>query len=136
MRTFMRQVVDVDRPLDLDKINGFRRITTAIRYQIHQTSLYKKMQAKQLEEEQRERLKQRENLQNILLYKITTELINNPRVASIDILIDRQFESVLEDVLNSDNFYYYSITQIQENPNYLESFPHMEIKLHIERRLQ
>ena len=129
----MRSEIDISKNPDLSKIKGFERITTAIRYKFSQSKLYLGMKNKQEDRIKQERIMTREKIRNVLLHRLSHEF-NKTDVETVEISISREFESYLDDVLNSMDFYSYDIERSEENPDYLVAFPNMDIKLICRRK--
>lgn len=135
MRTYIRSKVDLDRPVQLDKLSPWERITTSFRLKFTQSRLYQGMLDKELEKEKKLRLQRIDDLKNMLLSRIDTELRRkSDRVERITIQITRGFDDIIDDVITSVDFYSFEINKRYVNPDFLLSFPELPILLDVRRR--
>lgn len=135
MRTYIRSKVDLDRPVQLDKLSPWERITTSFRLKFTQSRLYQGMLDKELEKEKKLRLQRIDDLKNMLLSRIDTELRRkSDRVERITIQVTRGFDDIIDDVITSVDFYSFEINKRYVNPDFLLSFPELPILLDVRRR--
>ena len=135
MRSLVRTKVALDN-LDLSKLHGLSKIKAAIRYSINETDLMKKKREKESSKALTERMKSIENLKSVMLYQIGSTLENDKGVSvtEIRLSVDRGFDSILDDVINSSDFLPYDIERVEENSDYLISFPDIPIVLEVRLR--
>lgn len=135
MRSLVRTKVALDN-LDLSKLHGLSKIKAAIRYSINETDLMKKKREKESSKALTERMRSIENLKSVMLYQIGSTLENDKGVSvtEIRLSVDRGFDSILDDVINSSDFLPYDIERVEENSDYLISFPDIPIVLEVRLR--
>lgn len=135
MRSLVRTKVALDN-LDLSKLHGLNKIKTAIRYSINETDFMKKKREKESSKALTERMRSIENLKSVMLYQLGSTLENDKGVSvtEIRLSIDRGFDSILDDVINSSDFLPYDIERVEENSDYLISFPDIPIVLEVRLR--
>ncbi|VYU45150.1 hypothetical protein [Clostridium paraputrificum] len=135
MRTYIRSKVDLDRPIQLEKLSPWERITTSFRLKFTQSRLYQGMLDKELEKEKKIRLQRIDDLKSMLLTRIDTELRQkSDRVERITIQVARGFDDIIDDVITSVDFYSFELSKRYVNPDFLLSFPELPILLDVKRR--
>lgn len=131
MRTLVRVKIDVTQNPDLSELSAFESVITSIRYKYHNSESSIKRSGKERTKALSVRMKTIEDLKRVLLSKMSSKLKS---FKSVTILIDRSYEPVIEDALDSSDFYAYEIEFIKENNDYLISFPTLPIKIKVRRK--
>ena len=133
MRTLIRKVVDVDDPLiDITKLKGFERIKASIIFKYHNSNLYLKKKDADENAKLAKQMKRIDDLKSVLLRTLDRNFKKD--VLSMRISVDRGFEDVIDDVLDSVDFICYDVKQLTVNSDYLVAFPNTPIMLEITRR--
>ena len=135
MRALLRTEVDVTKSPDLSELGAFESVVTSIRAKYYESDLNQKHLKKEATKRLSERMKTIDELKRVIIARINKRLKNdNSGYKSMTLLIDRSSEDFIEDTLNSSDFSAYNIEIIEENSDYLTSFPDLPIKVEISRR--
>lgn len=133
MRTLVRKIIDVDSPaIDISKLKGLDRIKASITFKYHNSSLYLKKKDEEESIKLEQRMRKMDELKDVLLYSLDRHFKKD--VVLIRISVDRKFEDVLDDVLDSADFICYTVKKLTVNPDYLVAFPDTPFLLEFQRR--
>lgn len=135
MRTLVRNKIDVEHQPDLSELKPLESVIVSIRYAYYKSSINQKKLNKKRAENLAERMKAINDLKRVLLSrfsKIFKEDANKYKSATLT--IDRMYENIIEDTLNSADFFSYDLEIVEENPDYLVSFPNLPIKIKVRRK--
>lgn len=152
MRVKMREVVNIDKPVDISKLSPLQKILVSIRYSWRNTNYYRNRRERELSLKYRMKADREEALKNELLTYIYSELMENRffkqraekqresdrvrpvevrKCSSIVLAVDRSYEEDLRRVLKHKEFISFSITYLDCNPDMLKSFNKIPILLEV-----
>lgn len=135
MRALLRTEVDVTKTPDLSELSSLEAVTVAVRAKYYESDMNQKRLRKEATKALSERMKSIEDLKRVILSRVSRKLRDEQsNYDFITLLLDRSCESFIEDTLNSADFSAFSIKIIQEDPDYLVSFPDLPIKIKVTRR--
>ena len=135
MRALLRTEVDVTKNPDLSELGAFESVVTSIRSKYYTSDLNQKHLKKETTKQLAERMKNIDELKRVIIARISKRLKNDDSgFHCMTLLISRSYEDLIEDTLNSSDFNAYNIEIIEENSDYLTSFPDLPIKVEISRR--
>lgn len=144
MRVWMRNQVDVNKPIDLHTLKPWERIITSILYQVQDLDLYKKRKERENEKAFMAKMEREEKLKDTLLAYIYNDLVKNrnPQIRKkrkvaekITLAIDRSFDDVLDEVLSGKDFVSFNIRRIQESPDILLANPSLPIMIEFSKKV-
>lgn len=137
MRTFIRNKVDLDKPVKLEELKPLTRIATSIRYRYLNSKLYLGVKDKEENQKLLERTQKIEEVKNIILSRIDKTLNRKDNYClRVDIAINRGFEDVIDDVLYSVDFIAYTIDRKEEDEDFLRSFPETPILISVRKKVK
>lgn len=134
MRAFVREKIDLNKDIDLSKLNKIDSLKVSIRYAFSKSSFAKRQRQKLENEILEMRMKRINDLRKITLYRLNKLLEQDSKYNKVSVLIDRSNEDILHETLDSSDFISYNIEYVKENPDFLLSFPNLPIKVIFSRR--
>lgn len=134
MRAFVREKIDLNKEIDISKLNKIDSLKVSIRYAFSKSSFAKRQRQKLENEILEERMRRINDLRKITLYRVNKILAQDSKYNKVSVLIDRSNEDILHETLDSSDFISYNIEYVKENPDFLLSFPNLPIKVIFSRR--
>lgn len=136
MRVFMREVVDLDKPLNMKKLNWKEKIRVSIAMEIRGTKLYQYADKKAKDKEAAYQVFVEDSLKNALLAQIYHGFtLEGREVKEVFLEVKREYESALARVLRHKEFSVYLIQRVPENQDIRVAYPDMPILLKCKRQI-
>lgn len=129
MRVKIREVVDLDKPVDISRLSPMQRLSVALTTWYRSGELYKRKLNRKLEQEFREKVKREELVKDLLMSQIHLQLTQNEEMgkrglvcSEATIVIDRKQEKALREVVKHKEFISYNIKILDCHPDLLRSY--------------
>jgi len=133
MRVKLFREVDIsdldNRPVDTTELSTYENLWVSLRSWISRGKIYNIITKGAKDREARERMSLISEVKTVILNNLYNEMKSSTYCR---IRLPRQYEDILNEVLNSSEFISYKIKRIYENNDVLLSFPDLPILLEFE----
>ena len=141
MRVKIRNRLNVDKPVNLKRLDPYMKVYAGIMAKYHSSEFYRKKLNKKLEESAIRQMQNDDTLKNAILAKIYRELELNKTLqndeklcSGVTISVDPAQKNALDRILRHRDFLPYEIERIPENADIRLAFYDMPYMIRVRKR--
>lgn len=152
MRVKIREIIDINQPINLRTLSPTDKIITAIRCAISNSNFSLVGRKKREQEAHRRRLEREDYLKDVLLTKVYQTLVKNSEIKDgliskeVYIKVNAEYKDILFDefdsagnllhksILRQSDFAQYNVRFVEEEPDIRVAFPDMPYMLVFSRK--
>jgi hypothetical protein len=141
MRVKIRNRLNVDKPVNLKRLDPYMKVYAGIMAKYHSSEFYRKKLNKKLEESAIRQMQNDDTLKNAILAQIYRELELNKTLQSdeklcsgVTISVDPVQKNALDRILRHRDFLPYGIERIPENADIRLAFYDMPYMIRVRKR--